>query len=327
MTMTHPQGGFKHIVAVEVAKDTLVVHILPEDRQVRIANSRKAVGALLKAERRRNARQRPGPLLVVCEATGGYERHVLEACAGLGLACHRAHGSRMRCCARYLGLAKTDPIDARMLARYGLQGEGLRLYQPPSQEEAALKELKSRRDQIQAMLIAEGNRLDKMRRKTVLAALTAHITSLRKMLAAVETEIAMLLRTHETFARKAKLMRSLKGVGPITTATLLADLPELGHLSKGEAARLAGLAPINQDSGKSRGRRRIEAGRAGIRRCLYMAAIVAMQCNPLIKDFAARLKMRGKPALVVITAVMRKMIIILNGILKTGMPWDGAKTA
>jgi transposase len=107
---------------------------------------------------------------------------------------------------------------------------------------------------------------------------------------------------------------------------MLADLPELGCLSKPEVARLTGLAPMNQDSGKTRGRRHIEAGRAGIRRCLYMAAIVAMQRNPVIEAFAARLKSRGKPALVVITAVMRKMVIILNAILKTGKPWNGAQT-
>ena len=149
----------------------------------------------------------------------------------------------------------------------------------------------------------------------------------RQDLIAFEAEIAALLRTHEAFACKAKLIRSLKGVGPITAATLLADMPELGRLSKGEAARLTDLAPINQDSGKSRGRRHIEAGRAGIRRCLYMAAIVAMQCNPVIKAFAGRLKMRGKPARVVIAAVMRKMIVILNGIVKTGKPWNGAQAA
>jgi transposase len=150
---------------------------------------------------------------------------------------------------------------------------------------------------------------------------------LRKALATIEAEIAALLRQHEAFAHKARLMRSLKGIGPVTTAILLADFPELGHLSKAQAARLTGLAPINQDSGKSRGRRQIEAGRASIRRCLYMAAIVAMKTNPTIKDFASRLKARGKPALVVITAVMRKMIIILNGIIKTGKPWSGAQNA
>ena len=327
MTMLPDQTPFKHIVAVEVAKDHLIVHTLPEDRQVRIANSAKAIRALLKAEMKHNARHRLGPLLIICEATGGYERHVLEASAALGLALHRAHGSRVRCFAKYLGLAKTDPIDARMLARYGLQGEGLRLYTPPGPQEAALKELKSRRDQLQAMLIAERNRLDRVRHKSVLAELTTHIQALSRALAAIEAEIAALLRAHEAFARKARLMRSLKGIGPVTTATLLAELPELGDLSKAEVARLAGLAPMNQDSGKVRGRRHIEAGRAGIRRCLYMAAMVAMQCNPLIKDFAGRLKARGKPARVVITAVMRKMIIILNGILKTGTPWSGAKTA
>jgi transposase len=327
MTMTPPQGGFKHIVAVEVSKDELVVHILPDDRQMRIANTAKAIGQLLRAESKQNAQHQIGPLLVICEATGGYERHVLDASVTLGLACHRAHGSRVRFFAKYLGLAKTDPIDARVLALYGARSEGLQLHVPQSAETVLLKELKARRDQVQTMLIAEKNRLSRAVHATVRQSLRRSIVALDKAMVAIEAEIALLLKAHAALAGKARLLRSLKGVGPITAATLLADLPELGSLSKGQVARLTGLAPINQDSGTSRRGRHIEAGRAGIRRCLYMAAIVAMQCNPAIKAFAARLKARGKPTLVVITAVMRKMIIILNGILKTGKPWTGAQTA
>ncbi len=234
----------------------------------------------------------------------------------------------MRFFAKYLGLAKTDPIDARMLALYARSADrAVRLYVPPTREEAALRELKARRDQLQAMLIAEGNRLGLARHKSVVANLTAHVAALRQAMVRIEAEIALLLRNHAVFARKAQLMRSLKGIGPITTATLIAELPELGNLSKGEAARLAGLAPMNQDSGKTRGRRHIEAGRAGIRRCLYMAAVVAMRFNPVIETFAKRLKARGKPARVVITAAMRKMLIILNAILKTGKPWKQAQMA
>jgi transposase len=327
MTMSPTQNEFKHVVAFEVAKEGLVAHTLPGDRQVRLPNQPKAVRRLLKAEMKRNAKERLGALLVVCEATGGYERHVLAACVELGLKVHRAHGSRVRYFAKYLGLAKTDPIDARMLARYGAQSEGLRLYEPPSPEEAALKALKARRDQLQAMLRAESNRLEHAAHPTVLTSLKAQIAGLRRAFAALEAEIATLVRSHEAFARKARLMRSVKGVGPVTVATVLADMPELGRLSKGEAARLAGLAPLNQDSGKASGRRHIEAGRAGVRRCLYMAAQVAMQCNPIIKKFAAGLTARGKSFSVVITAVMRKLIVILNAILRTGEPWSGAKTA
>jgi transposase len=327
MTMTPPQDGFKHIVAVDVSKDELVVHVLPGNRQMRIANTAKAIERLLRAEIKLNVKHRIGPLLIVCEATGGYERHVLDASVAFGLDCHRAHGSKVRFFAKFLGLAKTDPIDARVLALYPQHGQYLHLYAPPSAEVVLLKELKARRDQLQGALIAEKNRLGRAVHAAVRRSLQHSIAGLGKALAAMEAEIALLMKAHAALAEKARLMRSLKGIGPITAATLIADLPELGSLSRGQVARLTGLAPINQDSGKSRGGRHIEAGRAGIRRCLYMAAIVAIQRNPLMKDFAARLRARGKPALVVITAVMRKMIVILNGILKTGKPWNGAQTA
>jgi transposase len=144
---------------------------------------------------------------------------------------------------------------------------------------------------------------------------------------ALEAEIATLVRSHDEFARKARLMRSLKGVGPVTVATVRAAMPELGRLSKGETARPAGVAPINQDSGKTSGRRHIEASRARVRRRLYKAAPVARQRNPVINRFAAGLTARGKSFSVVITAVMRKLIVILNALLRTGEPWRGAKPA
>jgi transposase len=327
MTMPPRQSGFKHIVAIEVSKDELVVHVLPGDRRMRIANTAKAVQALLRAEIKLNAKHRIGPLLVICEATGGYERHVLEASTAFGLDAHRAHGTRVRHFAKYLGMAKTDPIDARVLALYATSGQDLHLYEPPNPEVAQLREVKARRDQLQSALIAEKNRLGRAVHATVRRSLERGIASLSQALAAMEAEIARLMKTHASLAEKARLMRSLKGIGPITAATLIAEMPELGSLPKGRVARLVGLAPINQDSGKKRGGRHIEAGRAGIRRCLYMAAVVAMRRNPLIKDFAARLKARGKPPLVVIAAVMRKMIVILNAILKTGKPWNGAQNA
>lgn len=327
MTMPPPQSGFKHIVAIEVSKDELVVHVLPGDRRMRIANTARAVQGLLRAEIKLNMKQQLGPLLVICEATGGYERHVLEVSVAFGLDCHRAHGTRVRHFAKYLGMAKTDPIDARVLGLYATSGQALHPYEPPSPEVAQLKELKARRDQLQGALIAEQNRLGRAVHCAVRQSLQRGIASLSKALAAMEAEIARLMKTHAALAERARLMRSLKGIGPITAVTLIAELPELGSLRKGRVARLTGLAPINQDSGKSRGGRHIEAGRARIRRCLYMAAVVAIRCNATIKDFAARLKARGKPWLVVITAVMRKMIIILNGILKTGKPWSGAQTA
>ncbi len=323
-TMIATHSRFNRVVAFEVSKDKLVVHLLPSDRRRTIANKPSAIERLL----RREAGEGDDELLVLCEATGGYERHVLAAAAKLELACHRAHGSRVRSFANYLGLAaKTDRIDARMLALYGLKTDRLRLYQPPAVEQLALRALKARRDEIQQMLIAETNRLEHADHAIVAKSLKAHIRSLRAALAKLEAEIAALLHATSWLARKAKLMQSVIGIGPITAATLLAYLPELGNLTKGEAARLAGLAPIARDSGKASAPRHIEHGHAAVRRTLYMAAGIAIRFNPQLAAFALRLRARGKPFKVIVTAVMRKLVVILNAILRDDQPWKHAKTA
>ena len=328
MTMNPALPAFNHVVAFEVAKDSLVIHVLPAGEKSVVANKPKAIRKTLLAEVRRNAKANLGPLLVVCEATGGYERHVLDLCVELGIAVHKAHGSRVRCFARYLGLvAKTDPIDARVLALYGLQTPDLRLYVPLTPEVLALRDLKTRRDQVQEMLFAETNRLERARHASVSRGLKAHIASLRKALAALEAEIAAHVEASETLARKARLMRTLKGVGPVTVSAVLAYLPELGALTRSEAACLVGLAPINNDSGKFNGPRHIEAGRAAVRKTLYMTALVAIRRNPVMRLFADKLRRNGKPSKVVIAAVMRKLIVTLNAIVRSGQPWSHAQTA
>lgn len=327
MTMSPTHDAFNHVVAFDVAKDSVTVHVLPGEEQRTLANKPKAIRKLLLGHMRRNAEAELGRLLVVCEATGGYERHVLEICVELGLAVHRAHGARVRHFAKYLGLAKTDPIDARVLALYGLQTEDLHLYQPDTAEIIVLRELKARRDQVQQMLIAETNRLEHARHASVSRGLKAHIANLRKALAALEAEIAAHIKDNAELAHKARLMRSLKGVGPATAITMLVAMPQLGTLRKGTAARLAGVAPMNNDSGKSHGPRHIQAGRATVSAALYMAALVAMRHNPLMRSFAVSLRQNGKPFKVVITAVMRKLIVTLNAILRSGQPWRHAQQA
>lgn len=328
MNMSAANESFKHILAFEVSKRTLVVHRLPGDVQHEIANTPAAIRKLLKAEVRLNRSKKLGRMLVVAEATGGYEENVLETAVQLGLTCHKAHGSRVRDFARYLGvLAKTDRIDGRVLARYALKSDGLRLYQPPSPAERALRELKGRRDELIEMRIAERNRLEHARCPRVVSSRTAMIRALEKAVKAIEMEIAVQIHKSEVLAQKARLMRSLTGIGPTTAATLMAYMPELGHLTKGEAAALAGLAPINRDSGATSAPRHIRAGRHAIRRTLYMAALVASQKNPVFRNQATALRARGKPFKVVITALMRKLIVTLNAILKSGQPWLHAKSA
>lgn len=328
MIMNPTSTAFNTVIAFEVAKATLVVHTLPDDQSYTLANKSKEIRKFLTREMRRISKDKAARVLVVCEATGGYERHVVDACMELGLALHKAHGSRVRQFAKYRGVAaKTDPIDARVLALYGLKTEGLRLYVPPSPEVAELRDLKTRRDQIQHMLQTEINRLEGVRYAGVRRSLQAHILALRKDLKAFEAQIAAHVKASEHLARKAHLMRSLKGIGPTTVASLLAYLPELGTFNKAEVAAIAGLAPINRDSGTFRGQRHIAAGRRKIRAPLYMAALVAIRFNPVMRRFADALKRRGKPAKVVITAVMRKLIVILNAILRSGEPWRQLKTA
>jgi transposase len=242
--MNPAPSAFKHIVAFDVSKHSLSVHILPGDKRQTIPNKPKAIRTLLLAQKRHNANLSLGPLLIVCEATGGYERPLLEICVELRLATHKAHGSRVRYFAKYRGLlAKTDPIDARVLALFGLKTEDLRLYTPPAPEVTALTDLSARRDQVQKMLLAETNRLEHARYASVIRSLMAHIAILRKELATIEAHIAAHIEASETLARKAQLMRTLKGIGPATAAALLAHMPELGEVRGGRAAHLAGLAP------------------------------------------------------------------------------------
>lgn len=320
MIMNPSEPRFNHIVAFEVSKQELVVHTLPADRQQRIANTPRAVHLLLAAEQRANLKLGLGALLVVCEATGGYERHVLDQAGRLGLAVHRAHGSRTRLFARFNGkLAKTDAIDARLIARYGLT-PGLPLYTPPAPELAALRQLRQRRDEIAQMLNMELNRTEHARLKRLTTSLARHTAWLQSELVALEAEIESLIDTSSELSRKARLMRSVKGVGPKTVAAILAYLPEIGDLSKAQVGGITGLAPLANDSGQHTGRRQISGGRANLRASLYMAALVAKNHNPRLKAFAAQLRSRGKPNKLILAAIMRKLIVIINAVLVSGTP-------
>jgi transposase len=317
-----------HVVAFEVSKHHLVVHALPADRRCTIPNTPAAVRRVLMAERKHNTRARLGRMLVICEATGGYETHVLDVAIELGIDAHKAHGTRVRHFAKSQGLkAKNDPIDARLIALYGRQTENLVRYVQPCAAVKALRALIERRDDLKLMLQAETNRLEHTSNAHVLKCLKTSIRALSKALDAIETEIARLLQAEEDLACKAQLMRTVPGVGPIVAATLLAHMPELGTVSRGRAAALAGLAPFDDDSGERKGRRHIDAGRSSARRCLYMAALGAVRACPHLRDYAARIRTRGKPFKLAITAVMRKLIVIINAVLASKHPCSYAKPA
>lgn len=325
-TMNPASAGFNHIVAFDVAKATLEVCVLPGREHLSIANTPGQVRRLLKREMKRNRSGDLGPMLVVCEATGGYERHVLEVAAERAIACHRAHGSAVRGYAQYRRKwAKTDAIDGDLLADYGRQTKDLLLYHPPRSEQETLRCLQGRRKDLQDMLHAENRRLEHADAER--PSVKRVIKTLDKELQRIEGEIAHLIETDDIFRRSAELMQTVKGIGPVTAAVMLAYLPELGQLKRATVTALAGLAPFNRDTGKMSAPRHIHGGRRPIRNCLYMAAKSAIRHSPHFKEYANRLKAKGKSYKVVITAVMRKLVITLNAIVRDQEPWKHAKTA
>jgi len=223
--------------------------------------------------------------------------------------------------AKYLGLAaKTDAVDARMLALFAAKSEDLRLWQPPRTETVELRGLRRRRDDLAQMVRKEQNRLENPQIKAVERPLKRHVRAMNKEIKKLAAAIAKLVAATPEFRQKADLLISVIGVGPKTVAACLAYVPELGSLTKGEAAAIVGLAPHAQDSGTLKGHRRISGGRREVRASLYMAALTALRIDPKMHAFAHRLRELGKLAKVAITAVMRKLIVTLNAVLKTGEP-------
>lgn len=319
---------FKHVVAFEVSKAKLHVHILPGGETFEIANERASVQRVIRKEQRRNPKLGIGPLLVVCEATGTYSNVVVEAACEAGVACHRAHGSRVRAFARFRGtLAKSDPIDVPLIADYAASSRNLVLHRSPSPAQLELRELVGRRTELREQKEAEEARLAHVSSKVVTASIKLMIRTLEKEIEKCEARIGALVEADETFRRTSALMRSVKGVGLITSAAILAYLPEIGTVSRQTIAALIGLAPFDADSGEQKGKRHIRGGRPEARKSLYMAALVALQTNEHLKAFAGRIKAKGRPFKVQVTAVMRKLIVILNAVVQTGEPCRMASAA
>lgn len=320
-TLSTVAREYKHILAFEVSKAKLHVCILPGGEAFEIANERAAVRRVIKQELRRNAKLAIGPLLVACEATGTYSANVIAAAHAAGVDCHRAHGTRVRHFAKFRGThAKSDPIDVRVIADYALASRDLTLHRPARPEQAELRELVARRAELKVALEAEKARVEHVGSKLVARSLREHIDHLEQLIARLEQRIGHLVAEDEEFARKVRLMQSVKGIGPVTAAAILAYLPEIGTVARGTIAALAGLAPFADDSGESTGRRHIAGGRAEVRTALYMAAIVAIRCNTHLAELAARLEARGRPFKVRVTAVMRKLLVILNAVVASNAP-------
>lgn len=260
------------------------------------------------------------PTLIVAEATGGYERLLVAELSAAGLPIAVVNPTRVRRFADSLGqLAKTDKIDARMIAHFAS------VVRPPvralkSEEEERLGDLLDRRRQIIVMLTAEKNRLHTSRGR-IRDNIQEHVDWLTGQRNELDKEINCLIRNSEEWSEKGARLCSVPGVGPVTAATLLADLPELGTLNRQKIAALVGVAPFNKDSGKKQGKRRIFGGRASVRRTLYMAALVCTRHNPVIKQFYNSLLDRGKEKKVALTACMRKLLVILNAMIRKQEFW------
>ena len=306
----------EHFVGIDVSKDRLDVHLRPDAASFAVARDGEALAALV--ERLRTL----APALVVIEATGGYESVVASAIGAAGLPLAVVNPRQIRDFARATGrLAKTDRLDAAAIAHFA---EAIR---PPARPIAepqaqALGELVARRRQVIEMIVAETNRRRMASQRRVVTAIERHLAVLQRELSELEGDIDGAIRNSPAWQADADLLGSVPGIGPVTRRTLIAELPELGRLTRRKIAALVGVAPINRDSGAMRGRRTIAGGRAAVRAALFMAALVASKSNPVIAPYYKKLRTAGKTAKQALTACMRKLLVILNAILRDRKPWQ-----
>lgn len=304
----------EHFVGIDIAKDWFDVAILGEKRTRQFASTKKGIAELVKWMRTLK------PKLIVVEATGGYEEALVLALFEAGLPVALVSPQRVRQYARAKGrLAKTDPLDAQILAEYGKAIQP-RLFVGKSEERKRLSALVARRNQLNDMLQAEKNRL-RIQPGAIHSSLERVIACLEAELQQMDQEIRTLIQEHTTLQAQENLLRSAKSIGAVTAATLLADLPELGQLDRQEIAALVGVAPMNSDTGKKRGYRKTKGGRPDVRRALYMATLTGIRYNPALKPHYEQLCKRGKEKKVAITACMRKMLTILNAMMRDQQPF------
>jgi transposase len=301
-------------VGIDVSKDRLDVAVVGERQEKQVDNTKegiaKLVQQLLELE----------PELIVVEATGGYQRGVVEALFWAGLAVAVVNPARVRQFARACGLlAKTDKLDAKVLAVFGQKVQPRR-YESKSEAGQQLSAMLVRRRQLDEMLKAEQNRL-----RTISASLRGSveqvITCLKEGKKALDAQIQQFVAEQQIWQEQTEILKSAPGVGKVTTATLLADLPELGKMDRKKIAALVGVAPMNSDSGRKRGYRKTKGGRGDVRSVLYMATLVATRRNPVIQAQYQQLLKRGKLKKVALMACMRKFLTILNAMIRDKQPF------
>jgi transposase len=309
----NPQPCF---IGIDVSKAALDLHARPAGEVLRVTNDADGVAALV-------ARVlRWAPELVVLEATGGLEHPVAAALAAAGVSVAVVNPRQARDFAKATGkFAKTDAIDAAVLAHFA---EAIRPQARPLPDAKTheLAELLGRRRQLLGMRTAESNRLGTVTAPRVRRSIEAHLAWLAEQLEGLDRDLGEAIRTSPVWRVNDDLLQSIPGVGRVVSRALLAELPELGTLSRERIAALAGVAPVNRDSGTKSGKRSVCGGRSHVRGALYMAALSARRWNPALRAFADRLKEKGKAAKVILVAVARKLLIIANAILRDQKPWQ-----
>lgn len=308
-------AGLDVVAGIDVGKAQLDVSVAAGAVRS-FANSAAGITALLRWL------EREGVTLAVCEPTGGYEGPVVRRLQKKSLPVATAHPNKVRAFARACGTeAKTDRLDAQVLSLYGAMF-ALECTPPPSPERAALRDVLTRRQQLVQQRTQDKNRLDKGVSPSLCRSLKRHIRWLDKEIERLEDEYQEVVESCEDLHARVQLYCSLRGVGPLTAATLAAFLPELGELSGKALTALVGLAPWSRDSGKQRGYRAIRGGRSVVRRALYLAALSASRHDHTLKRFYQGLLKRGKPRKVALVAVMRKMLLYLNAVVRRGTAWQ-----
>lgn len=302
-------------VGVDVSKDFLDVADVRSNTTWRYTNDAQGIAeATVKVKE-------IAPVQIVVEATGGYQNPLVSALALEGLPVSVVNPRQVRDYARAIGhLAKTDAIDARVLAAFAKHVRPA-LRSLPDESARELQAILSRRSQIIEMITAERNRLCLVSSQSVRLEIEEHIEYLKRCLSAADSNLEVSIRNSPIFRAKDELLKSVPGVGPQLSRVLLINLPELGNLTRQQIASLVGVAPFNRDSGRFRGKRSIWGGRASVRRVLYMAALVATRCNYLIRNFYERLLAGGKAKKVALVACMRKLLVILNSMMKANSVW------
>lgn len=301
-------------IGIDVSQESLDGYVLPQKLCFHYPNSEVGIGVLID-------QLRPlSPTLVVVEATGGLERQLVSALQAATIPVAIANPRKVKGFAIALGKAKTDPLDAEVITRFAqtVQPEPQPVLAPQAQQ---LSDLVRRRQQLVAMQVAEKNRLNRAP-ECVQSDIQAHIEQMQQHIDHLNDQMQALAEQQPDLQRKSMILQSVKGIGQVTAALCLSELPELGTLSDKQIARLVGVAPINHDSGKHTGKRMITGGRTAVRCGFYMATLVATRHNPVIRAFYQRLLAKGKLKKVALVACMRKLLVILNAMIRDNTTWQ-----